>query len=210
MLTRKRRHPNTSGTRKGAIGVLEAQESATQKGGSMKVCIDPGHGGYDEGAAHRGLQEKCVTLEYADKISAHLEYVYCGYDTVMTRMNDLYVPLSDRVFIANDSDCDLFVSIHCNSCEKPNTATGMEVFYCEGSAKGKEFAEAINDCWTQIPKRGVKPANFTVLTKTNMPAVLIELGFINHDFDWANMQNIFWAGEAIENICEGIHLYATK
>lgn len=174
------------------------------------ICIDPGHGGQDPGAVHRGLQEKSVTLEYADLLDSRLEGVYVGYDTYRTRIHDLYVPLTDRAKIANDADCDLFISIHCNSCEKPNTASGMEVFYCEGSVKGKEFAEAINDCWTQHPKRGVKSANFTVLKKTNMPAVLIELGFINHDFDWANMQNIFWAGEAIENICEGIHLYATR
>lgn len=175
----------------------------------MLIMVDPGHGGNDSGAVSpsTGTEEKHVTLEYANNLLLYLD-ADIGYTSQMTRYRDVDVSLDDRCSIANSACADVFVSIHCNSCEQPNTGHGFEIFHHPDSPTGKALANYIHDQWKEAHgieyTRGVKTANYRVLRKTTMPAVLVELGFINNDADLHNMLNIFWMARAVSGIVGGI------
>lgn len=77
------------------------------------ICLDAGHGGIDHGASFHGLKEKDITLDIV--LSASRILSMHGYTIVLTRSDDRYVPLYDRCRISNDSNADMFISIHCNA-----------------------------------------------------------------------------------------------
>ncbi len=150
-----------------------------------KVCIDPGHGGKDPGATAQGVNEKDIVLNVSIILKQLLEKQ--GLQVIMTRTNDTFVELKERCNIANKEKADVFVSIHCNSASSTQ-AHGFEIFHSIGSTKGNKLSAdiklSVNGNKSLIrADRGIKPANFTVLTGTNMPAVLVELAFISNDAD---------------------------
>lgn len=147
----------------------------------MLVCVDPGHGGKDPGAiGPTGLQEKGVTLTLAEYVASKLRG---RCDVILTRTSDVYMSPVGKAQYANRAKADLFVSIHCNAANTP-AARGMEVFHARGSTSGKRLAHAIHDAYIRevigIRSRGVHEAGYTVLTKTVMPAALIEVAFISN------------------------------
>ncbi|HEY6909527.1 MAG TPA: N-acetylmuramoyl-L-alanine amidase [Myxococcales bacterium] len=82
-----------------------------------RVVVDAGHGGKDTGAiGARGTREKDVALAIAKKVAARLSRL--GFQVVMTRDRDVFVPLDERTRIANEARADLFVSIHCNAARR--------------------------------------------------------------------------------------------
>ena len=174
----------------------------------MLVMIDPGHGGHKPGAMSNNgtTAEKDVAFLYSQYLSDRLRHM--GFDAKLTRYADVHVGLTERAQLANNAGADCFVSVHCNSCEHPNTATGFEVFHYPVSIQGKALAESINDAWEdehQVETRGVKSRdNLTVLRRTNMPAVLLEIGFINNDIDLAEMLDVFWMRKSILAIQGGL------
>lgn len=150
----------------------------------MKICVDPGHGGYDPGAVGpSGLKEKDITLAVSFLVAEKLKAA--GQNVVLTRIGDIvtWTPdgdLSKRCQVANNFNADVFVSIHCNSATNP-AATGTETYHHAASTNGKRLAGAVQGelvAALGLPDRGVKTANFYVLAHTNMPAVLVELAFI--------------------------------
>ncbi|HMK44884.1 MAG TPA: N-acetylmuramoyl-L-alanine amidase [Dissulfurispiraceae bacterium] len=93
-----------------------------------KVVIDAGHGGHDPGAVGKnGLYEKDVVLDIALQAKAVLMKKYPGYDVVLTRDRDVFIPLDKRAEIANRMNADLFVSIHANASTN-RKARGMETY----------------------------------------------------------------------------------
>ncbi len=94
----------------------------------VKVAIDPGHGGIDKGkVGPNGLLEKDVNLDLAMKLQDLLVGEY-GMEVVMTRTEDVLVPLMRRAEIANSEGADIFISIHCNGWFHPD-AGGYETFF---------------------------------------------------------------------------------
>lgn len=92
-----------------------------------KVVIDAGHGGKDPGAIGRsGLREKDVNLDIAKRLSILLNAE--GVHTLLTRATDKFVPLSERVNIANRSGAELFISVHSNAA-RSRSLNGLEVYY---------------------------------------------------------------------------------
>ncbi len=90
-----------------------------------KIIIDPGHGGEDNGAVgESGVKEKDIALKIGYKLAEELKKR--GYDVVMTRYTDVYVPLKDRTGIANSNGGDLFISIHLNASYRK--ASGAETY----------------------------------------------------------------------------------
>jgi N-acetylmuramoyl-L-alanine amidase len=84
-----------------------------------RVVVDAGHGGKDTGAiGAKGTREKDVALAIAKKVAARLKRL--GFQVVMTRDRDVFVPLDERTRIANEARADLFVSIHCNAARRRN------------------------------------------------------------------------------------------
>jgi N-acetylmuramoyl-L-alanine amidase len=93
-----------------------------------RVVIDAGHGGNDPGATSmQHLTEKEVTLDVASRLKVLLTQK--GFDVVVTRSDDRLVPLRDRARLANDSNGDIFISIHVNSIEKHTASHGIETYY---------------------------------------------------------------------------------
>jgi N-acetylmuramoyl-L-alanine amidase len=91
------------------------------------IAIDAGHGGHDPGAIGKnGLKEKMVTLDIAKRLAA-LVKERLGFEVIMTRDRDVFIPLDQRPFIAKSRGADLFVSIHVNANRK-RTARGIETY----------------------------------------------------------------------------------
>lgn len=144
------------------------------------ICVDPGHGGADPGAVGCGYEEEDIVLDVSTRLRDRLQAA--GFRVVMTRTNDSAVGLTTRASRANSEGAARFMSIHANSAA--SVATGIETFCSpNGSSNSFDLRDEIQAemvaTWP-LRSRGGKTANFTVLTATNMPATLSELGFINN------------------------------
>ena len=175
---------------------------------SLKVIvIDPGHGGTNEGAIGvAGMHEKYLTLQIAQLLADRLREALPGTRIVLTRERDEDIALADRIDIANQLHADLFLSLHFNSSMNPE-AIGYESFWVgdfweadmvrdgieitdetraqrtEAGRRSEEFAQFFNHAMhrqTDVLDRGVKPGDYTVLTRAEVPAVVIELAFLSH------------------------------
>lgn len=105
----------------------------------LKVAIDPGHGGEDDGAkGTKGLKEKDVVLELALTLGGLLQEA--GFDVVLTRESDVFIPVWDRARIANEAGADLFISLHLNAA-RARAAKGSEVFFLNLRASDADAAE---------------------------------------------------------------------
>ena len=145
----------------------------------IKICIDPGHGGNDSGAGGpTGLEEATVALELSSMLSDALNNL--GIDTIITREDDEFIELGTRCDIANAWEADYFVSVHLNS--NGPTAVGIETLYKTES--GKKLATPVQEMLIEATgdrDRGLKHrTDLYVLNGTNMPAILVEVGFISH------------------------------
>jgi N-acetylmuramoyl-L-alanine amidase len=146
------------------------------------VVIDAGHGGADPGGiAGQRYPEKPYTLDTAIRLRAILERD--GLRTVMTRTNDTFISLPERVRIADTQHNAIFVSIHFNS--SPNSSGyGLETYYYAANARplaDRIQARILSTLPTQ--NRGVKSRGYYVLRKPSIPAVLVEGGFLTNPDD---------------------------
>lgn len=149
-----------------------------------KVIIDAGHGGIDSGAVYYGRQEKDDALNLAKAIGNVLEDE--GVKVVYTRMDDTYNTPLEKAVMGNRSDADYFVSLHRNAALVPNTGSGVETLVFENSGEPAVLAENINAALSEIgfTNRGVvERPGLAVLRRTEMPSVLVEVGFIDNEAD---------------------------
>lgn len=156
------------------------------------IVIDAGHGGSDPGAVYNGRQEKNDTLRLALAVGNLLEQR--GYNVIYTRTEDVYDSPGEKARIANRSGADYFVSIHRNSSPYANTYSGVETLVYSDSGVRGELARSVNEQLEQagFNNLGVKERpNLAVLRRTQMPAILIEAGFINTDADNRTFDNNF-------------------
>jgi len=156
-----------------------------------RVCLDPGHGGYDPGAVGiSGLKEKDITLAVALEAGSFL--TNSGIEVVYTRNSDqvswpseVNQDLAGRCRIANQAKADLFISIHCNSAGNPD-ARGTETYSYtlsdrnQRGVEGSRLVQAELVAALGLQNRGTKTNNFYVLRETVMPAVLTELAFLSN------------------------------
>jgi N-acetylmuramoyl-L-alanine amidase len=149
------------------------------------VVIDAGHGGHDPGGIPENLMpEKGVALDVAKRLQRNLEQA--GLKTVMTRTDDTFISLGERVRIANAQSNAIFVSVHFNSGLRVE-ARGVETYY--GSAASAPLARLIQRNLLTVTvnpdHRPVKHATFWVLRETKLRAVLAECGFLTNIDDTA-------------------------
>ncbi len=95
--------------------------------GVRKIVLDPGHGGKDTGAMAFGLKEKHIALRLARKLTPILKE-QLGCEVILTRNDDIFIPLEERTAIANTSGADLFISLHINAHPAPKVH-GLETYY---------------------------------------------------------------------------------
>ncbi|MFW6437581.1 MAG: N-acetylmuramoyl-L-alanine amidase [Armatimonadota bacterium] len=171
-----------------------------------RIVIDPGHGGRDSGARGHRLLEKEVNLDVGRQVATKLAAM--GAQTMLTRDSDVYVDLYDRPGMANRIDADLFLSIHCNAMPTRNTGHGTETFYYHdrsmalGAVVHAELMGAL-----RRTDRGLKWANFCVTRESDMPAVLVELMFLNDDTEEALLAKPGVRTAAADAIVEGLRKY---
>lgn len=176
------------------------------------IILDAGHGGTDEGAKVRAFQEKKVTMLATLLTKKHLEEL--GYRVLLTRTKDAYISLPRRVSIANKAGGVLFVSIHFNSARNVQ-AKGIEVFYYGGTEPWRSRAsQRLASCvlgrvidLTKAHSRGVKQGNFHVIRETQMPAVLVEGGFITNAEERNCLKDRNYLNRLGLGIAEGVDRY---
>ena len=193
------------------------------------VVLDAGHGGHDKGAHSPYGYEKNFALDVAKRVKGLLEKR--GFNVVMTRETDEFIPLHTRAKIANKYPDAIFVSIHFNSSLENRLASGFEVFSCtprggpstaDEQLRRRDFANEngnANDIVSavlansihhaaigQIPvmDRGVKDARFAVLRLTKIPAVLFEGGFVSNTVEAKKIASPAWRQQLASAIATGI------
>jgi len=150
------------------------------------IVLDPGHGGEDNGAAW-GERYDYVEEDDLNLIISFLlryELVLKGFDVMLTRAKDIFVPLIDRVIKANKWEADIFISIHADAFHN-RTISGISTHvFSRCSEKTLNLSSKIqhslvNEFQDHL-NRGTKRSDFYVLRKTKMPAVLIEAEFLSN------------------------------
>lgn len=149
----------------------------------LVIVVDPGHGGSDPGTiGYQGTFEKDVNLAISLYLGELLREA--GAKVVFTRDNDEYVSIFRRPEIAREVQADLFVSIHANSNIERGKARGTETLYRAGDPVSERFARLVQDelvkAITLIDRRIWGRNDLAVFNGSDMPAVLVEVGFLDH------------------------------
>ncbi len=173
-----------------------------------KIYIDPGHGGSDTGSLGNGMFEKDVVLNIAHKIQSLLTKHYENVEVKMSRTSDVAKSLAQRTNEANAWMADFYLSIHCKTSNR--FAHGYED-YIHNSNSASSLTAIYQDIMhteimrvNQLKDRGQKKANFYVLRKTNMPAILTENGFIDNGQDSALMKDSSWIQKVAQGHVNGL------
>src|SRR5438105_3373835 len=178
-----------------------AQTSRTSE--NVTVVIDAGHGGHDRGGIPgQRIAEKDMTLDVAQRLRNVLST--SGYRVVMTRDSDVFVPLPTRVAIANSYRNAIFVCIHFNATQRRG-AGGIETYFY--SRDSLPLASAIHSYvvgGAPSSNRGVRRRGYYVLRKTNIPAVLVECGFLTNPTEAAYAQTASYRQKLAEEIAAGV------
>lgn len=148
------------------------------------IMLDAGHGGRDPGAVYNGRQEKDDNLRLVLAVGEILQNN--GMDVEYTRTTDVYESPYEKAMEANNAGVDFFVSLHRNSFPTDNVVSGVESLVYDLSGIKLQMAENINAQLESIGfiNLGVNARpNLVVLRRTKMPAVLVEVGFINSNTD---------------------------
>ena len=202
--------------------------------GGAVIVLDPGHGGRDRGAVVRGVQENALTLAIANKVADELRGI-AGLVPFLTRKEDLFVALSDRVDLAEQAGGKVFLSLHADKVDgrKPK---GVFVWYYGANKrvpKGppREATERLRpappkELVTQsrllaehiqraLRRRSVKTASyadrggFAVLKSDRMPSLLIEVGNMRDPAEWERMQEPAFQENLAKALAQGIAAYLT-
>lgn len=213
------------------------------------IVIDAGHGGHDPGASANGVTEESVNLAAALELRRRL-LATGRYDVIMTRENDNYLTLQQRVNVAREANADLFISLHADSAGAGSSARGAAVYTLSDSGAGRaqRLPENASD-WTHVSggtqppvvrnillslslreKRnrsavfaemalesmstvgpilgnGHRQRGFYVLLDSQVPAVLVEMGFLTNRQDATNLNSAAFRGRLMQSLANAIDAY---
>ncbi|QRN85997.1 N-acetylmuramoyl-L-alanine amidase [Clostridia bacterium] len=184
------------------------------------IVIDPGHGAYkdngnfDVGATSpSGIYEYIVNndigMDVANRLIAH------GANVILTHDDGklINMDLDDRVKLANAEDADIFVSIHSDSFPENTSACGMATYYYHGNGNIDEKIDLATEVqnnlalYTGRPNNGIKLRSFFVIKNTDMPSILVEVGFLSNPVEEKLLQTSSFRSLAAEGIVNGILTY---
>jgi len=185
-----------------------------------KIYIDPGHGGKDPGALGYNsigaqVQEKNIVLPLSQFTRRCL--IGKGYNVMISRNEDKYVTLMERVNEANNWGADAFLCVHSNA-RQSGFVQGFEVETYWMKPNEREYARQIHNHFIngmeigylgilQIVDRGLKTENFCVLRETKMISALIEVGFVT------DIDDVGWLADEMHQrmigriLCEAMDKY---
>lgn len=175
------------------------------------VYLDAGHGGVDPGAFYENVYEKDINLEITLKLRDNLEKL--GATVYLTRNDDYDLSnpnanlrkrsdLGNRAKMINDSNADLYLSIHLNSMANTKWS-GAQVFYDDINEKNIDIANKFQKYFNKYlnSDRKVSEINNLYMYKNiNIPGVLLELGFISNSNDRKNLLNDKYKNHIVEVI----------
>lgn len=190
----------------------------------FNVVIDPGHGGSDSGAVQNKIKESDVVLQISKKILNLLEQKQPEMNVSMTRAENKFVSLEDRIKKSESKqDIDLFVSLHANSSVS-RSVQGMEVYFqpdqkkksdsitqtiiedLESIGKSKNslsFAQNLQASWN-LSHSVIRRSSFFVVEKTEYPSVLVELGFLSNPEEAEKLKSAAYQSLVAETIVKSI------
>ncbi|AGY58831.1 N-acetylmuramoyl-L-alanine amidase family protein [Gloeobacter kilaueensis] len=180
--------------------------AANQQTGTVRIVLDAGHGGYDPGAQRGGVDEKDLTLSLIQRLDTHLRRL--NYQTTLTRSDDTFIPLAGRVSITNDSQAQLFVSIHINCSDGSSAPYGIETYYT--TPQSARLAYTLHRhliARTGKPDRRVHVRSLYVTHRNSVPAVLLEVGFISNPAERAQLRDPAYQERLVEAITSGLQEY---
>jgi N-acetylmuramoyl-L-alanine amidase len=164
---------------------LPGKDSHTK---DLVVIVDAGHGGQDAGAKTiEGITEKDLALIIAKKIQAL--GAKQGITIRMTRTNDEAMGLKARSAFANRFNADLFISLHINYDEHDASKSGIECLLSEKNSnftRSKEVGDRVLNAFKNINGinvNGIKKGAALVLDESNVPAIILELGYLSNPDD---------------------------
>lgn len=216
------------------------------------VVIDPGHGGKDPGAiAVSGVQEKAITLAAAQALATILE-ARGGYEVILTRATDAFIPLEDRIGKARDAKANLFISLHADAGARPEVR-GASVYTLSEAATGRARLIRQAENWTLDIEQADRPADvegvlvdlaqretknqsarlaqlmipelskvgpvltnthrragFFVLLAPDVPAVLLEMGFLTNATDAELLATPGYRGALMRAVADAIDAYFAR
>ncbi len=219
--TRKSQQQQPSAPKPSATAKPKPPSGTPVPNNKKLIMLDAGHGGEDCGAIGeidgKEIFEKDLTLQITYKVKERLEER--GYTVAMTRTGDTLPSLKERPEMANAQNAAVFVSIHINSVDGAPQANGTEIYYAESNngdtygVTSQTLAKNILDRMLKYmgsTNRGVKTAEHAVTKRCNMPATLVEIGFITNPEEIANMTNDEYQYKAAQGITEGIMITLDK
>ena len=175
------------------------------------IVIDAGHGDEDPGSSISNVDEKDLNLQIALKLKSALEEE--GYEVMMTRSDDTYLTLTERAEFANEVEADLFISIHQNSYIDDSTVSGIEVYYNESTKTESDevlaqFIQTELVETTGARDRGIRAYDELVVTrKTEMPACLVELGYMTNKSELSLLQSDAYQYKLVTGMVNGINQF---
>ncbi len=195
-----------------SVGIGACLLSGCGDAGSDRVLVvlDAGHGGRDPGAVCDDVKEADVNLAITERIAALIEADE-RLDVRMTRTLDIYLTLADRIAVANDARAALYLSVQTNACDYPD-ATGVVTLVSDTLDEGApswQFAEIVQDAVTDATgarDRGVL-AQDLYLHRAQMPAALIEVGFLTNDGERTQLVDPRYQQTIAQGIYDGIVAY---
>lgn len=182
------------------------------------IYIDPGHGGKDPGATYKDIYESNINLSISLKLGNILEkngaivlYTRTGdYDlSVNNAINRKRSDLSRRANVINESNCDMFISIHLNSIAS-STWKGAQVFYDDINSENKKIAEIFQSVLKEDLKttRKYKEMNDMYMYKRiKVPGVLVEVGFLSNPNERILLQDNTYQNKVSQSLYEGVIKY---
>ncbi len=179
----------------------------------VKIVIDPGHGSIDTGTSYNGIKEKEINLEMAKFLKKEFENT--NLKPIMTRTEDkLYQDdrnqdIKYRPRVAQKNNADILISLHANNFTS-SEPSGAQIFYKPGSEESKKLAEYIKKELINLRKANNRPVfegRYYILQNVDIPAVLIESGFLSNPEDRKLLTNPEYQKKFIKQVKKGLINY---
>ena len=197
------------------IEFVSAQELVLK---GKTIYIDPGHGGRDPGTIYKDIKESEINLEIANELKQELEKQ--GAKIYLTRIGDYDLSkietknhkksdLLERAKLINESECDIYISIHLNS-DTTETWSGAQTFYTNNNKQNKILATIIQNKLKETTKttRKIKELkNMYLFDRIKKTGVLIEAGFLSNANDRYLLKNKEYQKRLAQTITEGLIEY---
>lgn len=191
----------------------EAQEEDAEEtdDAPTMIVIDPGHGGEDGGCSFGDITEKDINRMIANLVVYKLRNM--GYTAVLSRRGDEYIDKAQRVEEANRNNALLYVSIHQNACEEDSSVSGIETWYdgSDTTRDNKRLAQLIHretiKTTGAVDRQLMPDSDLCVTNKSEMPACLIETGFLSNAEEREKLNTGEYRNQIAEGIVRGIDLF---